>query len=51
MDFQPVKPQSSMVYQKELWWTEKYNRYATSKVGRKNDLTDEEERALKVYID
>ena len=29
----------------------KNNRYETSKVGRKNDLTDEEERALKGYID
>ena len=27
------------------------NKYATSKVGRKNDLTEEEERALKGYID
>ena len=29
----------------------KNNRYETSKVGRKNDLTDEEEQALKGHID
>ena len=29
----------------------KNNRHATSKVGRKNDLTEEEEQALKDYID
>ena len=29
----------------------KNNRYATSKVDRKNDFTEEEERALKGYID
>ena len=29
----------------------KNNRDQTSKVGRKNDLTEEEERALKGYID
>ena len=29
----------------------KNNRYATSKVGRKNDLMEEEEWALKGYID
>ena len=28
----------------------KNNRYETSKVGKKNDLTDEEEQALKGYI-
>ena len=29
----------------------KNNRYATSKVDRKNDLTEEEEQSLKDYID
>ena len=29
----------------------KNNRYQTLKVGRKNDLTEEEKRALKGYID